>query len=147
MCVTLNELLSRHLPSGVHRPSGVPTLVIQDIRRPNVLIYMVTFDFGFIIHFKDLNNRQLILQDSLLGNACHVEISRVYRFAKIIGYSEAGDHLVKFINICTLEQHSNYFSSQNLNPLLTLFSWKCIVSLKDFVNVYNFVQCTQNTAF
>ena len=47
----------------------------------------------------------MILQDSFIHYACHVETSRVYRFAKIIGYIEAGDHLVKFVNIHTLKQH------------------------------------------
>ena len=49
------------------------------------------------------NDRQIIMQDSLLDNACHVEISSVYMFAKIIDYFEAGDHSVKFINIRTLQ--------------------------------------------
>ena len=98
------------------------TLEYYSNRGSNILIYIVNFDFGLILHFKDQIDRQTILQD----NTCHVEIHRVYRFAKIGHF----DHLAKFINIRTLQRHSNYFSTQNQSYSITLL---------EFVSVDNHV--------
>ena len=66
--------------------------------------YTWYFYFGLILYFNDYNDGQIILQDSLLDNACQVEIGSVYRLL-------LGGHLLKFINIGTLQQHSNNFST------------------------------------